>query len=197
MCQVDGCQSNPIAKGLCAKHYTRFQRYGSTDVVRKPRGEAVKFITDVAVPFSRDHCLTWPFTKTKGYGWVSWEGKSAYAHRVVCSIVHGAPRPGQVARHSCGNGHLACVNPKHLSWGSHQDNSDDCEAHGKRAKGERQGGSKLKEADVLFVIEQKGKMSANALAEKYSVHPQTIRKVWNGDRWGWISSKPYPGSCQG
>jgi hypothetical protein len=36
VCQVDGCDGKPVAKGLCAKHYMRARRQGSPDKVGKP-----------------------------------------------------------------------------------------------------------------------------------------------------------------
>src|SRR5690348_175562 len=66
----------------------------------------------------KDQCLIWPFSRNwNGYGHLNRDDKIVYAHRVMCEIVNG-PAPGKkhVAAHSCNNGHLGCVSPKHLSW---------------------------------------------------------------------------------
>ncbi|SHG24755.1 hypothetical protein [Bradyrhizobium erythrophlei] len=40
MCKIKGCEANAVGKGLCAKHYMRARRHGSTKVVNKrgPKG---------------------------------------------------------------------------------------------------------------------------------------------------------------
>src|ERR1700687_6088974 len=35
MCTIDGCAANPIAKGLCSKHYMRVRRGGDASKKRK------------------------------------------------------------------------------------------------------------------------------------------------------------------
>jgi hypothetical protein len=35
MCNIEGCDAKPVAKGLCAKHYMRSRRHGSVDVKHK------------------------------------------------------------------------------------------------------------------------------------------------------------------
>jgi hypothetical protein len=47
----------------------------------------------------------------------------------MCQMAHGAPHEGEVARHKCGNGHLSCVNPTHLCWGTVEQNKMDHHLH--------------------------------------------------------------------
>lgn len=78
----------------------------------------------------KDWCLVWPFGRDPrvGRGIVrTGPGKpklpSGWAHRVMCEMVHGTPpTPQHQAAHSCGNGHLGCVNPHHLSWKTNSEN---------------------------------------------------------------------------
>lgn len=52
------------------------------------------------------------------------------ASRAMCILAHGLPpSPKHMAIHSCGNGHLSCVNPKHLRWGTGKDNIQDAIRH--------------------------------------------------------------------
>lgn len=52
------------------------------------------------------------------------------AARYACILAHGLPKDESlVARHLCGNGHLSCVNPRHLAWGTYEDNTNDAALH--------------------------------------------------------------------
>jgi hypothetical protein len=53
------------------------------------------------------------------------------ATRVMCKLAHGpAPTPKHHAAHSCGKGHEACINPKHLRWATPRENAADAKLHG-------------------------------------------------------------------
>jgi hypothetical protein len=73
-------------------------------------------------------CLLVPFSSKvamvsrPGLGTVS-------AARHMCELVHGAAQDGMVARHLCGNGHMSCVNPRHLAWGTDAQNRHDYKLH--------------------------------------------------------------------
>lgn len=69
--------------------------------------------------YPHDYCLIWPFAREGrvGRGMLGHNGKSAWAHRLMCEMVRGpAPIDKPQAAHSCGNGDQGCVNPRHLSW---------------------------------------------------------------------------------
>lgn len=79
------------------------------------------------VNFDGPDCLLWPWAKDgQGRGSVKYGDKLCRAHRVMCEMVHGAPPTLEHhAAHSCGNGHLACVHPKHVSWKTKEENAQD------------------------------------------------------------------------
>lgn len=80
-----------------------------------------------------DGCLTWPFgCDDKGYGEVPiGNGRVTKAHRVMCELINGpAPVGRPQASHTCGNGHRACIHPKHLVWKSNSENQKDRRKHG-------------------------------------------------------------------
>lgn len=59
-----------------------------------------------------------------GYAVVRRNGRTHRAHRLSCQYVYGpAPTGKPMVLHSCHN--RWCVNPRHLRWGSHQENMDD------------------------------------------------------------------------
>lgn len=63
---------------------------------------------------------------------VSYLGQNISAARYMALLTFGAPKSeGMVVRHLCGNGHLSCVNPKHLAWGTAADNISDMVLHRK------------------------------------------------------------------
>jgi len=82
----------------------------------------------------KPECLLVPFaTDRPATVNIPMEG-SMSAARYMCTIVHGAPAEGLVARHLCGNGHMSCVNPRHLAWGTDADNREDYRLHSARPK---------------------------------------------------------------
>ena len=83
-----------------------------------------------------DKCLIFPFrTAYSPRGTVTYNFKPMEAHRAMCMHVHKLPPEDKtMALHSCGNGHLGCVNPNHLYWGNHSDNVKDGHRHAKEGR---------------------------------------------------------------
>jgi hypothetical protein len=88
--------------------------------------------------------------------------------------------------HSCDN--RICVNPLHLKLGTHSDNSKDASLKGRMARGERQGGAKLKEQDILDILQlSKNGMSQGQIAKRYIVQREAIREILKGRSWAWLT----------
>lgn len=186
ICSIEGCGKPYNSRGLCAKHYTRLRRHGSSSVTKSTEpGSGLRFIEDVAVNFEGDDCLPWPFGPgSRGYGSVKIRGRGKMAHRVVCEIAHGPPPIDKpLAAHSCGNGHLGCVNPNHLRWASYQENSDDAVAHGAIARGERNGSAKITEEIVRKIFEAKGSNTQKAIGAAFGVSKTTVGQIHRGTTW--------------
>lgn len=83
--------------------------------------------------YAGDGCLKWPFAIAhSGYGRVGHAGKMWTTQRLMCVIAHGGPpTPSHVAAHNCGNGHLACCNPRHIEWKTARENQLDRKTHGR------------------------------------------------------------------
>jgi len=136
-CSVDGCEKPPVRKGMCNAHYLKAWRYGDPKSGGICRGQAVQFLLD-HIEHIDENCLIWPFYRTpRGYGDVNFPNIEGQAHRVMCFLAHGEPPPEHVAAHSCGNGHLGCINPIHLSWKTQRQNIHDKAAHGTQPWGDQ------------------------------------------------------------
>lgn len=190
-CSVDGCSSVVKAFGYCVKHYTRFRRHGDISKrLRAANGEPMEWILG-NVGFSSDDCLPWPYASGgRGDAVVFHGGRMRSASRVMCEVVHGVPDEslGLECAHSCGNGHLGCMNPRHLRWDTRAGNHADKVLHGTDNRGLKNPNVKLKESEVLEIINSKEKLIP--MAEKYEVSISLISAIRNGKRWRHLVAKP-------
>ncbi len=74
---------------------------------------------------------------SNGYARVLISGRKQYIHRVSYEAYKGSIAPGLVVRHSCDT--PCCVNPDHLSVGTHVDNAMDMVSRGRSMKGRQAG----------------------------------------------------------
>lgn len=137
-CKLEGCENKARKYGYCVKHCDRFRRHGDPTGGGKSKGVVADFLRQASEHEDAGACLLWPWEESRvpeGYARASLNGKVMGAHRAVCILAHGEPPfVGAEAAHSCGNGHLACVNPKHLRWATHQENIAEAKAHGRRRR---------------------------------------------------------------
>jgi len=131
-CSLVGCDKPHYGNGFCRAHWKRAQRYGNPLAGSTPWGSVRKWIEEVAIPYSGDDCLIFPYSRdTFGYGKANIDGRNIGVHVFVTARTKG-PKPSRSheACHSCGNGHLGCVNPKHIRWGTRSENIHDAVRHG-------------------------------------------------------------------
>jgi hypothetical protein len=130
-------------------------------------------------------CLIWPFARLPdGRSHMSRNGKTAIPPRIMCELVHGpAPSPKHHAAHSCGNGHLACVHPRHVRWATSKENADDKILHGTLLRGEDLPQSKLTEDDI-HEIRRRSKLEVQKdIAAEFGVNGSCISKIVNRVHW--------------
>lgn len=190
ICTVAGCQTEHYCQGLCRQHYRRLQKYGDPTGTTPFWGAPQAFVRQV-LAMETDECIQWLHARNKktGHGAVRWEGKTVLAHRVICTLAHGHPPvPGKTyeVAHSCGNGHLGCVNPRHLRWATHKENMEDMLAHGTAARGPQKKSTKLTVEDVLRIRELHGTMTHRSLAEKFGVSDMTVIRIAQRKFWAWV-----------
>lgn len=179
LCSIEGCGKTHHARSLCATHYELSRSKDD----RPPKQETkYEWLLRVAVPYSGDDCLIWPFARgPKGRGAVCHNSRILGAHREVCRLVHGEPTSVDLeAAHSCGNGHLGCVNPNHLRWATKMENVQDMIAHG-RAGGAHKRRSPVVAETVRMI--RSDPRPTRTLARELGIGATTIwdirhRKTW-------------------
>lgn len=185
-CAVAGCSGKQIARGLCPAHYQRLMAHGDVQADKpvQDTGGAARWLAE-HVDYQGNECLTWPFQRgTRGYGLAPFEGRLTTVQFAMCTLAHGPrPTPHHQAAHSCGKGHEACGNPRHLSWKTQTENMADQLAHGTRAHGERHGRSKLT-AEQVAEIRAIGRAERQIdIAGRYGVRRETVGKILRGEKW--------------
>lgn len=147
--------------------------------------------------YQGDDCLIWPFSIVgRGYGHFAVNGVHHYAHRFMCELVNGAPpSPKHQAAHSCGNGHKACVNPRHLSWATNSQNQLDRRKHGTNARGGTGWVGKVTDQQIAIMRDLRGKKSQVEIAAMLGVSPGCV-EYWQHERQrrgtrDWSGSKVY------
>lgn len=187
-CSVPGCARLRYKRSWCNPHYIRWRRHGDPEGGFTSHGDGLRFIAEVAMNYTADDCLVWPLGRiSSGYATVWIEGGPRLVHRHICELVHGSPpSPKHEAAHSCGNGHLGCINPKHIGWKTTAENAADKILHGTHRRGERNPRVKLTERDVTEIRSLKGSATQRALAKRFGISQQMICRIQNGLSWGWL-----------
>ena len=132
-------------------------------------------------------CVIWRgMTVTRGYPVVSLKFKIYSVRRLVLGWKGGALAPNQVVLASCGN--RLCVNPDHLSAGSHADayhRSGNAERIVMR--GQKNGQSKLNPESVRSIRRLRAEgVSSGLLAATLGVSVAAIHKVEKRETWAHV-----------
>jgi hypothetical protein len=188
VCQAPGCTKPARQGGCCYAHYQRRRRYGDFDTVKKLPFGAQNWLRE-HVSESGNDCLIWPFARnSQGYGVVELNGRQTSLQHAMCTLAYGAaPTPKHQAAHSCGNGHLGCGNPNHLRWATATENAADTLIHGTRARGERQGSSKLSENAVREIRSLAGRTKQRDIAVAFGVSQGQVNRIVQRRQWAWVA----------
>lgn len=135
ICALKGCGRPIHGLGYCNPHYQRLTRHGSPTAGSTSRGSPMAWLDD-ALFIQTDECVIFPFGRTSdGRSNIKFGEKTTTTCRLMCLAANGNPPSSKhQAAHSCGNGHLSCVNPRHLRWATDAENKKDREIH-KSVKG--------------------------------------------------------------
>ena len=117
------------------------------------------------------------------FGFSEYDKSISYrAHCFSWMLCNGPIPDGKLIMHSCDV--TLCVNPAHLSVGTHLENAHDRDRKGRTARGEQQGASKLTEMQARF-IKQSSKPT-QLLASRFGVHYTTVMKIKQGVNWAHV-----------
>lgn len=133
-------------------------------------------------------CLIWQRAPTKaGYGLIWIDGRHVQVHRAAYEAHHGPIPAGKLVMHSCDN--RLCVEPAHLSVGSHADNAADMLAKKRHrtTTGAQHHHAKLTEAAAAQIrrrYKARDRINgASALAREFGVTQSTVWYVLAGRTW--------------
>jgi hypothetical protein len=188
-CSVAGCIGNSHytakgRRGWCCSHYRRWQRNGDPLGGTTAPGALLKWVRQ-HLNYEGEDCLIWPFGKTSGgYGQLN----QRIASNFMCEMANGeAPSTKHVAAHSCGNGHLGCMNPKHLRWATRSENEADKIIHGAVRRGCNYRFSKLTEDQARQVLAMGDTVSQKEMALMFNVARTTISSLITRRSWKYLS----------
>ena len=142
-----------------------------------------KYLPDI---LDKNKCWEWKGSINHlrgGYGSISHNKKHLKAHRVSYELYYGEPLGDLHCLHKCDN--PSCVNPLHLFAGTNHDNVMDKvnkgRCHNGYQKGEHNGASKLKDADVIQIrkLYNNQNYTTIKLGKMYGVHRSTISYIVN------------------
>lgn len=187
VCTVEGCENRAHSQGYCPKHYSLFRKYGSP-TAHHPDHRCNERWIDEHKGYDGDDCIEWPFYRgDNGRGVIGRGKKSRTAPRAMAIAAHGEPpTPEHEAAHSCGNGHLGCMNPRHIRWATRIENAADRCAHGMTVRGARVNTARLNEDQVRAIRSKQGIASARSLGREYGVSGNAISLIWKRKNWGWL-----------
>lgn len=123
----------------------------------------------------------------RGYGYIKWQGKRWFAHRLAWTLEKGAIPDGMHVLHKCDN--PSCFNVEHLFIGTHQDNMTDKVNKGR--VGTRPSGAehsrkmaKLDADKVKLVVDRLlAGASGREVAKEFGIHFGTVSDITNGKTW--------------
>lgn len=127
-------------------------------------------------------CWLWDGTlNERGYGYFCHAGGKITAHRAAYMLFKGPICGGLHVLHKCDVRN--CVNPQHLTLGTHRDNMRDMMAKGRHVtpRGERAPSAKLNSKQVQAIRQATG--PARAIATLYGVSVSTIWSIRRRDIW--------------
>lgn len=187
-CKVENCENLGVKAngkryflgGMCRPHYRRFKKYGDPSGGKRLDGEALNYFIET-YKNETDQCILWTFNKFhSGHGNVTYKGKCTRVHRLAMELlVGGAPEGKPEVMHLCNV--PSCYNIKHLKYGTHAENMAYMSESGRSPVGEKCGTSKLKEIQIVPILEDN--RPNEVIGRDYGVSGGAVWKIKNRKSW--------------
>jgi len=165
------------------KCYTRVRRHGDPTVVRqRAHDRLLEMIADPG-----EDCIIWENDHPLGYGSIydPVAKKARGAHVLALESVGPHPAGLDALHGPCHN--PSCVNPRHLSWGTHRENMADRVRDGSTDRGSNHYSTELDEATVMemkrLLNEGHGRQ---AVADRFGTTYGAVAHIDNGTTWAWL-----------
>lgn len=184
-CSVEGCNRTSdewrILAGRCERHHKAHKKYGEVGLAPYQHGEQREWLS-ANVNHQDDECLTWPFARDRnGYGKIKMGNRNTSAHRVMCEMAHGLPADAKMhAAHACHNGHLGCINPRHLFWQKASENQSN---KPRQPRAGRHHFAILGPVDVIGARLLLKSRTQSAVASEFGVSRSVMGQIKRGEIW--------------
>lgn len=128
----------------------------------------------------REFCLIWPLTRAQNGYPTAGKNNAIRPHRIMCEHRNGPPpTPSHQAAHSCGKGHLGCVNPWHLNWKTPAEN----QIERFQLQGAPMPRYRLRPEQVDEIRSMKGRERTVETAARFQCSEANIRQIQSGKTW--------------
>lgn len=126
-------------------------------------------------------CWLWTGCRHRqGYGRFRYEGRTVNAQRAAYELFVGPIPPGLHVLHACDR--PPCVNPAHLSPGTHTENMRDALQRNRLRPGSGENLAKLDRATVGAIRDEYGRL-CESLAERYGVTSGHVDRLLGRRHW--------------
>ena len=144
--------------------------------------ERLQYHLDLAVK-DENGCLNYPTKRKCGRPYVTYNYQRMPLARLIYQLTHNETIDKDLCvLHSCDN--RRCINPEHLSLGTHKENTREAVARGRMHFGARSNKSHLTDADVLRIRELlEAGYTTIKLASDYKVSNGTISCIKRRQTW--------------
>lgn len=180
-CSIQGCEHTSRGHGLCSKHYTRFRRYGDSNITSYDLTREKRFWAKVDKTLGRGPWGTcWLWTGSvdhRGYGKFTFAGRGTTirATQALWRLLYGYVPSGLEILHACDN--PPCVRPTHLREGTHQENMHDALVRGRAFR-------KYSDIAVLRVRQLRSQgLTYKKIASMTSVKAPSVAQICSGRQW--------------
>lgn len=175
------CDRPQQKRAMCNRHYLRWRKATPPEQRPTPTKEQ-RFWAKVQ---KGPRCWEWTGARRpSGHGMFNgYDRTSVPASRFALELHLGyPPPPGTETCHRCDN--PPCVNPKHLYYGTRQNNIDDAYARGLIPVGSEKSSAKLTDGQVVQIRERYAAGAvARELATEYGIATVTLRHIVLGLKW--------------